>query len=1025
MQMSRKLKRKIVLLVAVVAASMVAMGILLSQMQQSLSLASYTAEMDEEAAQLEAVLAAAEEENAQNKETFDAIYQSKAQTVAFMAANDTGFAATDAKMREYQQLLDVDNILVVDADGAIVAEAAETRADFSYARFNYLRECLSTGEPSRAVEIELPDEDWLARYYAARLDADTMVVIEQSPVELRELVEDTGSLASVLGNISVGQGGYVFALSAQTYVIEYHPDAALVGADALDAGIDVTDLEDGATTWMTLDGQELYCRVSLIGDTYYICAIPASDMASARTVTVAVILFVFFVVMATVALYGVFVLRDRERHGGADTAGSSAPSRRLRFDASIGRRTAVLALTGLIAIVIVSFYMQTLFALSSQSVANKDRAASIAETIERTNERADDLTEQYNERYLSKARAAAYILEQNPALAEKQKLQELADALQIVNVYVFDLNGDMVASNAPYEHFSLSEDPDDQSYAFRQLLQGVDEYIQEPMPDDTTGALRQYIGIATYDEAGFVDGFVQIGIRSSRLETLLESVQIDRVLDGVQAGAGGFAFAVSKADGTIAYYPDPLVQGKVATAVGLAEGQLKGGYDDYLTVNGETYYASSVETDDYYVYVAGPEGELMAQRLPLTLATAGIAAVCMALVFCIISIDAAAPEATGAAQDADGRVFDIETPSGRRARTESAASRWLMRSFDWDEMTPEQKLAFVLRIFMGFAVLAVFISVLFRDAIFGSDSVFGYILGGGWERGLNIFAITASIMTACVIFTVSWLVQKLLHLLSTVLSARGETVCRLLVSLTKYGAILGTLYWCLATVGVDTATLLASAGLLTLAISFGAKDLVTDLLCGLFIIFEGEFRVGDTISVGGNTGTVMEIGIRTTKINDGSDNVIVLRNSAISNVVNRTKLDSFAVVDVDIAVGEDLPYLETILERELPNIAARQPLVLDGPFYRGVVALTGSTMTLRIMARCSERNRGALERNLKREMRLMLTRYGIAPYQQQFTHEDARDILDDPDEVEELEQADEFVERQGASIDRLEGTEKS
>ena len=109
------------------------------------------------------------------------------------------------------------------------------------------------------------------------------------------------------------------------------------------------------------------------------------------------------------------------------------------------------------------------------------------------------------------------------------------------------------------------------------------------------------------------------------------------------------------------------------------------------------------------------------------------------------------------------------------------------------------------------------------------------------------------------------------------------------MSLTKYGAILGTLYWCLATVGVDTGTLLASAGLLTLAISFGAKDLVTDLLSGLFIIFEGEFRVGDTISVGTNTGTVMEIGIRTTKINDGNDNVIVLRNSAISNVVNRDR----------------------------------------------------------------------------------------------------------------------------------------
>ena len=1017
MQMSSKLKRKIALLVAVVVVSMVAMGILLSRMQESLSIASYTTEMNEEAEQLVGVLEDAEAENAQNKETFDAIYQSKAQTVSFMAANDTGFEATDAKMAEYQQLLDVDNIMIVKADGEIVAKAADTRADFSYARYNYLRECLSTGEPSRAVEIELPEEDWLMRYYAARIDADTMVVIEQSPAELRELVETTGSTASVLKNISVGQGGYVFALSAQTYVIEYHPDDALVGTDALDAGIDVNDLEDGTITWMTLDGQQLYCRVCHIGDMYYICAIPGSEMASARNVTVAVILFVFFVVMASVALYGIFVLREEERSGAATGCDAKAMGG-LRVNGATAKRSAILAFVGILAIVVVSFYMQTLFALSSQSVTNKERASQIAETISSTNERADDLTEQYNERYLSKARVAAYIIEQNPELATKEKMQELADALQIVNVYRFDLNGDMVASNAPYEHFTLSEDPEDQSYAFRQLLQGVDEYIQEPMHDDTSGALRQYIGVATYDDRGFVDGFVQIGIRSSRLETLLESVQIDRVLDGVKAGAGGFAFAVNKDDGTIAYYPDPMVQGKDATKIGLTEAQLRGGYDDYLTINGETYYASSVETDDYYVYVAGPEGELMSQRMPLTIATAAIATVCMALIFCIVSIELGSNAAqTPERSTQDDRVFDIETPSGRRARTESAASRWLNRSFNWWEMTPEQKLAFVLRIFSGFAVLAVFVSVLFRDQIFGSDSVFGYILGGGWERGLNIFAITASIMTACVIFTVSWFIQRLLHLLSTVLSARGETVCRLLVSLTKYGAILGTLYWCLATVGVDTATLLASAGLLTLAISFGAKDLVTDLLCGLFIIFEGEFRVGDSISVGANTGTV----IRTTKINDGSGNVIVLRNSAISNVVNRTKLDSFANIDIDVTVGEDLPFIENLLERELPNIAARQPMILDGPFYRGVVALTTSTMTLRIMARCSEANRGALERNLKREMRLLLTRYGIAPYQQQFEHELDDSILNDPEEREELEQADDFVESQGESIDRLEG----
>lgn len=1026
MQMSRKLKRTIALLVILVAASMVVMGILLSGLQEGLSVSGYDTEMSEEAAQLPQLLETADEENAQNKQSFDEVYQSKAASVAFMARNDAGFAATDAKMREYQQLLDVNNVMVVSADGQVLAQAEKTQADFSLARYNYLRACLSTGEPSRAVEVELPERDWLMRYYAAPIDDQTMVVIEQSPEELRALVEETGSTASVLRNISIGQSGYVFALSAQTYVIEHHPDEALVGTDALRDGIDVTALEDGTTTWMTLDGQQLYCHVSLIGDTYYVCAVPASDMAASRTVTVAVILFVFFVVMATVVLYGIFVMRQEERDG--TEKDHLVRLGRLRYNRVIGKRAAVFSVVGLLAVLVASFYMQTLFALSSQSVANSERAESVAATIERVDERADELTAQSDARNLSKARVAAYVLEQNPALATKDAMQDLASVLQVDNVFVFDGNGDMVVSSAPYEHFSLSDDPESQSYAFRQLLQGVDELVQGPMADDTTGKLTQYVGIATYDDRGYVDGFVQVGVAASELEDLLASVRIDRVLDGVQAGAGGFAFAVSKADGTIASYPDAMLVGKPAGEVGLEDHQLRGGYDDYITVDGSTYYASSVETDDYYVYLASSEGELMAQRLPLTLVTGAVALACMALAFLLLTVEPARGTmaariilAEPAADDADARVFDVLTPSGRTAKTESAVSRWLNQSLDWDEMTPEQKLGYVMRVFLGVGVVAVCLSVIFRDQIFGRDTVFGYILGGGWERGLNIFAVTAALMTACVIFTVSWVVQRLLHLLTGVLSTRGETVCRLLVSLTKYGAVIGTLYWSLATVGVDTATLLASAGLLTLAISFGAKDLVTDLLSGLFIIFEGEFRVGDTISVGSSTGTVMEIGIRTTKINDGDGNVIVLRNSAISNVVNRTKMDSYASVDIDITVGEDLPYLENVLKAELPNIAARQPKIIEGPFYRGIVALTSSAMTIRLVAKCAEGDRRSLERALKREMRLLLTRNDIAPYQQQFEHEQRREETEK--DREELRQADEFVEEQSASSRDLDNRE--
>ena len=980
MRMSRNLKIKIAAIVAAALASIVVMGVLLSGMQGELTRANYDAEMEAEAEQLSALLAEAEDENAQNKETFDAIYQSKAQSVSFMADNDAGFEATDAKMREYQELLGVDNVLTVRADGTVVAKAADTRADFASSRFNYLRESLSTGAPSRAVEVSLPDRDWHTRYYAARIDDETMVVIEQDPAELYDLVESTGSTASVLRNIQIGQDGYVFALSAQTYVIEYHPNDGLVGADALDAGMDAGDLEDGFTGWMQLGGERLYGHVCLIDGTYYVEAVPAADMNASGDITVGVILFVFAVVAASVALYGIFVLREDERegHGGE---GRAEPSGSLRVNRRIASRAAVLSVIGFFAVIVISFYMQTLFALSSQSLTLTERVDQVASTIERSQDRAAELEDQYNERYLSKAQVAAYILDHNPGLANREKLQELADALQIQYLFTFDISGAMTATNSSFTNFTLSED---QSYEFRKLLQGVDSFVQPAGPDEVSGEMRQYIGVTTHDESGTVNGFVQLGIHPTRLETLLESVQIENVLDGVQVGVGGFAFAVNKADDTFAYYPDDNMIGKPVTECGMSETQLKDGYSDYITINGEQLYAASAETSDYYVFAASPDGALMAERGPLTAATGGIALVCLAILYCLTVCEPAAGakgRAASAEPDEKGegrpRMVDV-TVGGRTMKTVSAASRWFRRSLEWNDMTPEQKLGCVLRWFAGAAVILVCLAVVFKDAIFERGSIFSYILGGSWQHGLNIFAVTAAIMFACLLLTVTEIIQKILMLVSRVVEARGVTMCRLASSIVKYASVIGILYWCLALLGVDTATLLASAGLLTFAVSLGAKDIVTDIISGLFIIFEGEFRVGDIIQVGGQRGTVMEIGVRTTKINDGNGNVLVLRNSNISNVVNMTKEHSYSSVEVGIEYGESLERVESILAKELPNIKRRLPAIIDGPFYKGVTMLADNSVNIKIVAECSEKDRSSLTNDLNREMKLLFDRYDIS-----------------------------------------------
>lgn len=1013
--MSKRLKQKSVALAIAVAVCTLAMGLLLASMQTRLSQEEYALEFDRVAAELPALVKTARSETKDNTQTFDDLYRTRAASIAFMAANDAGYEATDAKMAEFKNLLKVDNVLIARRDGSIIAKAADTKADFSRARFNLLRQCFETGKPSDPVEVDLPDQDWLMRYYAAKIDDDTMVIVEQNPQELHDLVKDTGSTESTLKNISLGSHGYVLAVSAKTHLITYHPDQNMIGTDALDHGIDMGNLEDGKTFVTSVKNTSLYCRVKLVDDTYYVLAIPESDTATARNITVGVILFAFIAIVAAVALYDLFVLADDEHNDHGDHEYVKI-GRDLRFNPAVGRRATALSVAGLVLLLAVTFYMQTLFALSSQATVNRERIEQIDQTLKNNAMREDELTRQYSEHYATACHIIAYIVEHNPELATRADLHGLAETLNIESIYLYDGDGNMTSSSTSQRSYSLSTKYGDSSYEFRSLLGGKDEYIQPLSINRTTGETYQYIGVALYDQDGIADGIAQIAVRPMRLEEMLKSTKIDAVLDGIKAGAGGFAFAIEKKEGTVAYHPNNLLMGKKASEIGLADEHLADGFSDFIYIDNQKLYASCLETGDYYVYVAAPEDSFMHQRVPLTIATGIIAAICFVLIYPLLTLDTIRGEEKRSKREDDftARRYNITvtTSDGRIKHSESAIGRWLNISFKWEDKTPEQKLGTVLRWFTGIGVFIVFLAVLFKDTLFGPRSVFTYILGNDWQHGLNIFALTASIMYACVALTVCAIVQALLRMLSNVLGARGETICRLLSSLTKYGTLIAMLYWCLGVLGVDTATLLASAGIITLAVSFGAKDLITDILCGLFIIFEGEFRVGDVISVGGNTGTVMEIGVRTTKINDGNGNVLLLRNSSISNVTNMTKLNSYASIDITIPVGESLPYVEKVLKDELKSVHDRVPAIIEGPFYKGVVDLSSTAMTIRVVATCKETDRGSVMRSLRREVKLMLSRRDIAPYQLVFDHCDAVESAPRAATAEELAEADEFNEEQ-------------
>lgn len=971
--MIKKLRRKTVFLILLTVVSMIILGVSLGFMQTKLSISNYKRDMRIELSKIEELLQTAEKEKTEITETYDAIYRAKADSVAFMANKIKDFEYTNAEMQKCRDLLAVTNVMILDAEGNIVARSGFSKADFTRARFNQLRTVFNTYASAEAFNVSFGKEKY--RYYGTYIDGEHMVVVEQDPQELDALLEKSCSDSSVLGKISVGLQGYTFSVSDKNYMIDYHPNKDLIGMSALDMGAAPEFLEDNFFGWMNINGKRVFAGMKHIGDNYYICTVPETEIESTRTITLTVILFVFFAVMIMVILYGVFVMGAEE--------GITRKERyykkvgKLTYNKVVGRKATTLSIIGVLCIMLITFYMQTLTAISQRSVSNNQRVDIVEKTMQENQKNVEILTEQYNERYLNKAKIAAGILSLHPELITKETMEELQEILQIREINVFDQSGVLICTSASYSDFRISEDPKAQSYEFNRVLQGAEYLIQKPQKDEVSGQFSQYIGVPLIMEDE-INGFVQIGIRPERLENLLKNTEIDKVLDGIQVGAEGFAFALDKKDYSFVYYPDSKMIGRSAEEYGMKPNQFKDDFDDYLTLGKERYFGSSLETDDYLIYVVVPGTEIGEMRIPITLATSLISLICLVCVYLLLTLTKDdTPHETVKNKPMAENIIEVETASGITKSTVAVASRWSEFSVKWDERTPEQKLAVIMKWLMGIMALGICIAFLFRDSIFDKESIYAHILSFQWERGLNIFAVTGSIVVVFMVIFATKIVEKILHQLALTFDARGETVCRLMLSFVKYISGLGMIFYCLSLFGVDTKTLLASAGILSMIVGLGAKDLVADIIAGLFIIFEGEFRVGDIVSVGGYRGVVAEIGVRTTKIEDFGKNVKIINNSAVGDVINMTKQYSFAFCDVGIEYGESLERVENILDKEFPNIRRRLPAIQDGPYYKGVVALADNSVNIRIVTQCHEADRVQLERDLNREMKLIFDKYDI------------------------------------------------
>jgi moderate conductance mechanosensitive channel len=243
--------------------------------------------------------------------------------------------------------------------------------------------------------------------------------------------------------------------------------------------------------------------------------------------------------------------------------------------------------------------------------------------------------------------------------------------------------------------------------------------------------------------------------------------------------------------------------------------------------------------------------------------------------------------------------------------------------------------------------------------------------------------------SATIVFFV-WIIEKALTLLIHFLSRksnRSQTVGDLFRSIVKYGSFLVGVFLILEAWGVQTGILLAGAGILGLALSFGAQSLIEDVISGLFIIFERQFQVGDIIQVDDFRGTVIEIGIRASKFEDINGDIKILNNSDIRGAINTSSHLSPAIADISISYGENIKDVEAILIPALEKIKAQIPDIVEGPYYRGVQSLGDSAVVIRVLAKTQELKKYQVVRDLNRALKLLFDEHGIQiPFPQIVVH---------------------------------------
>ena len=645
-----------------------------------------------------------------------------------------------------------------------------------------------------------------------------------------------------------------------------------------------------------------------------------------------------------------------------------------------------------VGIFCMSWYVQVLNSVTNDLNAMQSYADSGVSTLKTLQDTQKRVNSWFDEQYLIQCRIARdYVKSKGKENITRVELAQLSGKLGVQHIYVYDREGRVLVTNSPYDHFKLSDDPEAPSSAFLPLLQGADHIIQQPMPDEVSGARCQLIGVSMRDADDLSDGFVQISVNPDLRDYLTQPLGLDSVLTDMTVGLPTAAFAVDKKEHTVITTTGFGYVGESMEDFGYSPDKLRANRSGFLKYGEKTYYAGFGEAEDcYLVPIAEHTTNTAAFMISLRIALVVLVGLAVILIMALYHYQQSVVDAAPPPEEVPEEPVQKLPSLGQSAMQLTGLSsivrtrekigfdkRWHMNTAKAD-LTPGERVKAI-----AYKMLLVFCVVNLLPLLYGSLnsntrlSGLSYVLYGNWEKGVNIFAVSSCLFLLFVLYVFVLVASRLLYNIARVSDMRMETICLLLRSSLKYVSVIVFIYYGLSQFGIPTQALLASAGIITLAVSMGAKDMVNDIIAGFFILLEGNFKVGDFITVGSWSGVVQEIGLRTTRVNRFQETKI-LNNSSVKDIINSNEEAAHVTLELPARLAASQEDIEEMLKAELPELAIDVPGVVSAPIYEGMNRGADGSALMRFSYDVKNSKQLSANREMNNRLKQLFDRYGVS-----------------------------------------------